>query len=384
MSNPKVNLTKRVRIGDDLRYCSVVEAANGRIRPHVVSVAGKEEKHEEGAYYIEWREGTKRVRLSVGNDPVEAWSRRKKKEAELNAIAHGLPIAGTNGSTDRQLLSVAVTEFLEDVKNGGKKPKTHAAYKTALDYFTQSCHKLSLGDVDRRDMLKFVGFLRDDKNLSPRSVYNKFEIIMSFLKSRKIRDLVGKNDWPRFTEEKPEIYEQAQLDALSAVSDAQGRLWWDFFLMTGMREQEVMHCAWSDVDLTGAIVKVTHKPDLGWTPKAYRERVIPIPTRLVTLLKAAKARSDKTCKLVFPTAGCRPKLDFLDCLKACAERAELDKADFWLHKFRATFATLHLRAGVDLRTVQDWMGHSDIESTMRYLSPSMTPETRAKVNETFA
>ena len=29
--------------------------------------------------------------------------------------------------------------------------------------------------------------------------------------------------------------------------------------------------------------------------------------------------------------------------------------DFLLHKFRATLATMHLRAGVDLRTVQLWL-----------------------------
>lgn len=52
----------------------------------------------------------------------------------------------------------------------------------------------------------------------------------------------------------------------------------------------------------------------------------------------------------------------------CAERAELDKDEFWLHKFRSTFATRCLWAGVDLRTVQQWLGHSDMESTMRYLS----------------
>ena len=69
-------------------------------------------------------------------------------------------------------------------------------------------------------------------------------------------------------------------------------------------------------------------------------------------LKAWKAKSDKACSLVFPTAGCNPKLDFLDSLKAAAERAKVDKEDFWLHKFRATFATWSLWAGVDLRTVQ--------------------------------
>jgi hypothetical protein len=41
-----------------------------------------------------------------------------------------------------------------------------------------------------------------------------------------------------------------------------------------------------------------------------------------------KEKRDKTCGLVFPTAGCRPKLDFLDSLKAVAERAELDKQNF--------------------------------------------------------
>ena len=48
----------------------------------------------------------------------------------------------------------------------------------------------------------------------------------------------------------------------------------------------------------------------------------------------------------------------------------LDPDDFFLHKFRATFATKHLQAGVDLRTVQMWLGHKDMESTMRYLKPA--------------
>ena len=67
-----------------------------------------------------------------------------------------------------------------------------------------------------------------------------------------------------------------------------------------------------------------------------------------------------------------------------AERAELDKDGFWLHKFRSTFATRCLWAGVDLRTVQQWLGHSDMESTMRYLKPSRNQAVRDKVNSIFA
>jgi site-specific recombinase XerD len=39
---------------------------------------------------------------------------------------------------------------------------------------------------------------------------------------------------------------------------------------------------------------------------------------------------------------------------------------------------------VDLRTVQQWLGHKDLESTMRYLKPSRSQQTRDKVNEIFA
>ena len=197
-----------------------------------------------------------------------------------------------------------------------KKPKTLAAYTTALNYFTESCPKLYLEDIDRKDLLKFSAFLRDEKQQAPRSVYNKFENVMAFLKANGIRGLAGKNDWPRYTEEEPEIYEQEELDQLFAACDPEEKLWYDFFLMTGMREQEVMYTYWSDINLAHATVRVSHKPDRGWTPKAYKEREIPIPAKLVKSLKAWKAKASKTCSLVFPTTGCSPKLDFLDCLKA--------------------------------------------------------------------
>jgi hypothetical protein len=63
-------------------------------------------------------------------------------------------------------------------------------------------------------------------------------------KEQGIRGLAGKNDWPRFLEEESEVYEREELDSLFAVCDEQERLWYEFFLMTGMREQEVMRCSW--------------------------------------------------------------------------------------------------------------------------------------------
>jgi len=303
----EVNLTKRVQTSKGLRYCPVVLAANGRVKPDLLIVNGQQERHPEGAYYLEWRENGRRVRLSVGKDAADAAARRQRKEAELNALNNGVSVLPENSNGHRSI-AVAVAEFLDETKLT-KKPKTLAAYTTALNYFTESCPKLYVHDIERRDMLKFSAFLRDEKNQSPRSVYNKFENVMSFLKANGIRGLVGKNDWPRYTEEEPEMYEQVELDKLFKACTAEERLWFEFFLMTGMREQEVMYTYWSDVNLTAGTVRVSHKPDRGWTPKAYKEREIPIPTKLVKELKAWKAKSDKTCNLVFrPLAAGRSSI----------------------------------------------------------------------------
>ncbi len=333
--------------------------------------------------WVETFNGTRSpINETGGCSHDRSYAARALRTCSVYSMNNGASIV-PEGKDGRRSIAASVADYLDETKLT-KKPKTLAACGTALAYFVESCHKLNLEDIDRRDLLKFHAFLRDDKEQAPRSCWNKFANVMSFLKANGIRGLVGKNDWPRFVEEEPEVYEREDLDKLFAACDQQERLWFEFFLMTGMREQEVMHCSWDDINLTRGTVTVRYKPEYGFSPKNYREREIPIPLRLGKELKALKARSDKTCGLVFPTSGCNPKQNFLDDLKACAERAKLKKADFWLHKFRATFATWSLWAGVDLRTVQQWLGHSDMESTMRYLKPSRSQQVREKVNEIFA
>jgi hypothetical protein len=136
-----VNLTKRVQTAEGLRYCPVAESVNGRVKPDLVVVNGTEERHREGAYYLEWRDEGKRVRLSVGKDAQDAVARRQRKEAELNALNNGVSVLPENGDGHRPT-ATAVATFLEETELT-KKPKTLAAYTTALKYFTESCPKLT-------------------------------------------------------------------------------------------------------------------------------------------------------------------------------------------------------------------------------------------------
>jgi integrase len=392
----EVNLVKRVKLeSGEWRFCPVVYTSrNNGVVQDAVLVNGKRETHKEGNYYIEFRHEGKRVRQRVADNAADANAARLAKVAELAARNQGMTVNGSplpapedNGS--RVPLAKAIADYLEETKLT-KKPKTLAAYSTALQYFQESCHKLYVQDIDRRDLLKFVGYLREEKEQCDRSVNVKFGYLMIFLKAQGIlkpnkRGIltpagVNKEDWPQFTEEEPEIYEKEDLEKFFAACDNKERVWFEFFLYTGMREQEVQHVYWSDINLQHGVVRVSHKPDRGWTPKAYKEREIPIPAKLVKTLREWKAKAVNGCNLVFPTSGCNPKLDFLDCCKAVAKRAGVESKSFWLHKFRSTFATTLLQAGVDLRTVQSYLGHSDLESTLRYLKPARDAAARTKVN----
>jgi integrase/recombinase XerD len=146
-----------------------------------------------------------------------------------------------------------------------------------------------------------------------------------------------------------------------------------------MREQEVMNAEWSWIDFENKMATVRENKRTNFKPKAYKGRLIPLTTELCDLLKDLKKKSDATCGLIFPTNGCQPKLDFLDVCKTIAKRAGL--TDFYLHKFRATRATRLLQDKMDIKSVQKILGHSDLQSTMRYLGAQRTEVLQAQVEK---
>jgi hypothetical protein len=79
-------------------------------------------------------------------------------------------------------LAAAVETHLEEIKLT-KKPKTHSSYSIALSYFMESCHKPNLEDIDRLELLKFIAFLRDEKEHAARTIAGKFNAVMIFLRA---------------------------------------------------------------------------------------------------------------------------------------------------------------------------------------------------------
>ena len=75
---------------------------------------------------------------------------------------------------------------------------------------------------------------------------------------------------------------------------------------------------------------------------------------------------------------------FHDRCKEVAALAGLNAEEWHLHRFRDTAATRWLRAGIDVRTVQSWLGHESLATTQKYLEPSRdTEKTLSKMKLPF-
>jgi len=389
----RVNIMKKVKVGDGWRFAPLVEDERGRIRWDHVSVDGEEQVHKEGSYYIDWYHDGRRKRESVGKLPAEVLERARRKALVLESDRAGIEVTEPETPNTRKL-HAAIDRYLDTVKLL-KKPSTYKHYKNALRRFQQRCTRRFLYQVTREDVLDYMTYLRE-LGLDNRTIYTQSMVVVQMLKDAGRGGLLRKGDWPRYTSQERPIYTPEELTAFFKVCDPYERALFQFFLLTGFRESEVKHLTWADIDFREQVVRVKAKPEWGFTPKNWEEREVPVPRTLVDKLAALQRRAPVGCQLVFPSPGGRPEFHMLEKCKAVAERAQLNCGRcqtkkgkcsegpycerFFLHKFRHTFATTHLRDGIDLRTVQLWMGHKDLKSTMVYLKPARGKEILERVN----
>jgi integrase len=155
---------------------------------------------------------------------------------------------------------------------------------------------------------------------------------------------------------------------------------------TGLRRGELIALRWRDVDFTGSVLRVRASFAGGalTAPKSGKVRSVPLAPEVAQALAKLSRREILTSEddLVFPGE----LIDFLDgsALRrrytAALKRAGLRRLRF--HDLRHTFGA-RMIAKADIRRVQEWMGHADIQTTMRYLHYAPREEDARLVAEAF-
>lgn len=125
-------------------------------------------------------------------------------------------------------------------------------------------------------------------------------------------------------------------------------------LNTGMRRGELFNLAWADVNLDRALLTVR-----GGGAKSGKTRHIPLNDTSLTLLKDWREQSPDKNELVFPNKDGK-RFDHVNTSwKAVLKVAAIE--DFRWHDMRHTFASWLVMARVDLNTVRELLGHSDLQ-----------------------
>jgi integrase len=169
-----------------------------------------------------------------------------------------------------------------------------------------------------------------------------------------------------------------QVDAL--VSNAQAgayealdRALYITAAMTGMRLGELVALRWRDVDWTASKIHVRSNYVLGkfGTPKSKRSsRSVPMADQVAGELeryfKACGEPADDALTFADPhTQGPLDKAGVLRRMRKALKAAGLDETHRF-HDLRHTFGTQMAKAGTPMRTLQEFMGHRDIQTTQRY------------------
>jgi integrase len=155
---------------------------------------------------------------------------------------------------------------------------------------------------------------------------------------------------------------------------------------TGLRMGELLALRWRDVDFEGSLVRVRASYSAGvlTTPKSGKVRSVPLAPDVARALDGLSRRDWYTGEddLVFPgeLGGPLDGSALRRRYKAALKRAGLRQLRF--HDLRHTFGT-RMIAKADIRRVQEWMGHADIQTTMRYLHYAPRAEDARLVAEAF-
>jgi integrase len=370
--NRRVSIWKHVRLSDGKwRYCRPALDPKNKIIFDIVIVNGQEERHPEGVYCICFY-NPKLTWQKCGSKPADALAAAERQRALFKAQEHGwigMPAKAQGVAT----IDEAVTQYLEElgakVGNGSKRPQTLNASKQILREFQAWCErrgKKGLSKITKLDLLNYAGWAYEQSPTKSRRTANtKFIRVNQFLKSRGI-SIATNADAPKYVKNTPVlVYSEEDLGKFFVECKPRHRVIFKTFLMAGLRESELVFLTFDRLHLDRGVIRIEENTKYDFMPKAYQCRDVYIPPELVEELRALKPRPG--CDLVFPTRNGKRNDKMLIMSKRIAKKAGLNEDDWWLHRWRSTFATHCLRNGMDIASLRDQMGHSDLKSIERYL-----------------
>lgn len=290
---------------------------------------------------------------------------------------------------------------------------------------------LQIYNVKKSDVLRYYAYLYEDRKFSVRTIqlyqnllFPAFQLAVDDLIIRinpcrncmkdYVRGSMTSTRYPLSKKEQNALLDFVKNDSIYSVYYPMI----SFFLGTGCRIGEVLGLTWNDINFEEKTVSINHqaiykKKDgrFQWyatLPKNKKTRIIPIQDNLVNILKTHRSNSffmsksssfeidgynnfvfiNKHGKLYIPNTIVRCFHGIRDAYNKKEEEDSYYKyqeplliPDFSPHTLRHTYCTRMAENGMDVKVLQEIMGHSNISVTMQVYNHVDEERTKNEIDK---
>lgn len=246
-----------------------------------------------------------------------------------------------------------------------------------FNFITTNLNIQKPNQITKKDISLFLEYMNNIQKISSRSLARKIIVIKKFhsflfLEKKVNQDVTLVLKIPKIEKKLPlvlsleEIYVFLEcIDNKNTFISLRNKAFFELMYSSGLRISEILNLTLSNLNLQQSYIIVKGKGS--------KERIVPITQYSTKKLKKyfKKGRSfllkQKTNDFVFLNQK-GERLSRQGCykiFKQITKKANLRK-EYSLHTLRHSFATHLLENGMDLRTLQNILGHEDIATTQIY------------------
>lgn len=256
----------------------------------------------------------------------------------------------------------------------GMADNSVSAYISDVEALT-AFHKGNINDLTPENVVSFMASMRRDgksletilRRLSGISQYYDFQIVERKLKINPVEFISKPKRWQKL----PDFLDFAEVEQILVAGDKstpkgyRDSLMLETLYASGMRVSELISIKISDIDFKRGIVKVTGKGS--------KQRIVPVYDTLLETIKDYLTirneyfvkKSDNGFLFLNHHGDPLSRQHVWLWVKEACESAGIKK-NVSPHTLRHCFATHLLSGGADLRTIQIFLGHSNISTTEIY------------------
>ena len=294
--------------------------------------------------------------------------------------------AGTYFKGSNLLLKDWLDQWFQDYCVGHLEKTTLASYRDKIDhYIVPVIGDIPIGRLTGQEVQQWINQITErspasGRRISPKSVRNALLVLRPALERAFDLHLIQENPaarvvLPKRTRFKPTIYADEDIQKLLTVAhgtDLYFPLLLDLF--TGMRRGELIALRWEDIDFESKKLHVRHSivavqgvPEMKGPKTEAGKRDIALSDKIIQLLLQRRQEFPNTEYVVCQPDGKPYTPDaFSRKFQPFLQRNHLPHIR--LHDIRHASATMMIEHGVDIKTVQSRLGHSDISTTLNIYS----------------